>query len=201
MRLAFSLAVIFALSGIHSEAGQRHAISDNVEVEDADIPGTSIKWIYVKNVDPGAGASSQSDGVSSKVISLRSVGKDSQLQPKPTDKKDSTVSYDDKAAKNEDSSKALKLSEPFPTGVSVSAGAGKPDFTGLMKSQLDTATGNVERIVIPTDPPKTIDNPRKADNSPLTQLDLFKLGQGKVDSIPLKGGSVLNSPSGGPVSG
>ncbi len=196
-----AMAFVVAMGVLAEDGSQKMAHQGEVELGEK-LDWTSIRQIRIKIVDPGGISSSDSNPV----ITVRKEGDKgttSQLgnvRGKPAIKTGSSITFDENAAK-EASPSNPKLSDPFPTGVTVRAGAGKPDYTGLMKSQIDTQTGSVESIKIPTDPEKVINNPRKADGSAITQADLFKLGQGQVPNITLRDGTVLNGPSGGPVSG
>ena len=169
---AFAVAARAERGGIGTTAAEQAG----VDIEDSVLGQNNIKMVRTRFVDPGAIFNEDGAGV----VSLgrkRPEGKHIGAEKK--------IGFDDKQPPPAEQ----KLTDPFPTGVKFGG------VDGLMQSQNDAATGNVAKITIPGDPPTTMTNPLKMDNTPLTQKDLMDLGQGKVQQIQMKDGRVLKSPS------
>lgn len=174
----FCLAALVARASLAEDAAGRGAINRRdpasmagVDVEDS--PVSKIKWVHARTVDVNKAFGDEP----------QATQKTRAEAPAPR------VGFDD----------FRKLGDPIPTGVRFQGDAGSRPFEGLMQSQTDPS-GNVARITIPGDPPTVINNPRKADGSPLRPTDLTRLGAGKLGRIDLDNGRSLGAPS-APVSG
>ncbi len=89
------------------------------------------------------------------------------LTPWPAKPPEKTIAFDDN-----------KKGEPFPTGVRIDPGDGKPPIEALAKSQSDDK-GNVKTLTLPTSPEVTVQNPKTPDGKDVTAAQLAAVAKGQ----------------------